>query len=498
MYLRGDHSHHTRFTLLIVSISLANFIAAFDATIVSVANPTISKLFNILPGTVSSILTVYVLVMAGLVLIFGGISDIIGYKKLFLSGFGIFTLGSFFCGFLPVFFNSFEALVASRVIQGIGASMITAIGPAMVAAFLPMEMRGKAMGTIFTFAGLGMALGPTAGGILIQYLSWSWIFYINIPIGIGAILLGLAVIPDLAGVEWRPGFDWVGAVLFFLGLAFLLFTVSTGQTVGWTHPVIIGAMLLAICSLCLFGVCELRSPKPLLELRLFTQRNFFLINALTILMFIDFNGLVYLIPFYLQLVMKFSPYVTGLIFTSFPIALMAGGFCAGNLFNKIGGRYINIIACIPLILGYFLVYYIRIFMDSWYMVACLLLIGIGSGLIWTSASNMVIHSVSKKYQGMISSFISLSRFIPLIIGIPIFNIIFMLGIPDLPLSSGINMEKLASVDVVNLAAGFHWAFGFAFLVSILILVVAFFGYPQVHPDYLPDPQPVSGPERTGE
>jgi len=110
---------------------------------------------------------------------------------------------------------------------------------------------------------------------------------------------------------------------------------------------------------------------------------------------------------------------------------------------------------------------------------------------------MVIHSVSKKYQGMISSFISLSRFIPLIIGIPIFNIIFTLGIPDLSHSSGMNMENLASVDLVNLSIGFHWAFAFAFLVSILILIVAFFAYPQVHPDYLPDPQPVATPKHKG-
>ncbi|PWR70008.1 MFS transporter [Methanospirillum lacunae] len=489
METQEEHSDHTRFTLLIISIALANFIAAFDATIVSVANPTISALFNILPGTTSSTLTVYVLVMAGLVLIFGSISDTIGYKKMFLTGFGIFTLGSFSCGFFPVFFDSFPALVASRAIQGIGASMITAIGPAMVAAFLPMEMRGKAMGTIFTFAGLGMALGPTVGGILIQYLSWSWIFYINIPIGVCAILLGLIVIPDLAGAQWIPGFDWAGAVLFFLGLAFLLFSISEGQAYGWMNPVIIGSMLLAICSLCLFMFCELRSNQPLLELRLFKQRNFFMINALTILMFVAFNGLVYLVPFYLQLVLKLSPYITGLVFTSFPVALMVGGICAGMLFNKIGGRNINIIGCIPLITGYFLAYYFQIFENYWYMVVCLVLVGMGSGLIWTSASNMVIHSVSKKYQGMISSFMSLSRFIPLIVGIPIFNIIFMLGIPDFPLTGGMNMQKLVSIDVVNLSLGFHQAFAYAFFVSILILIVAFFAYQQVHPDYRADPQP---------
>jgi len=484
--------HHNGFTLLIISISLANFMAAFDGTIVNVALPTISKIFNVLPGTASWILTIYVLIMAGCVLIFGKVSDVIGFKKMFLSGFLIFTIGSSACGFLPVLFDSFPVLIGSRALQALGASMITAIGPAMVAAFIPMDLRGKAMGTIFTFASLGMAIGPTVGGILTQYLSWSWIFFINIPIGIGAILLGRKVIPEIPAKQWKPGFDRTGAVLIFVGLASLLFAFSKGQSLGWTDPIIIGTFLLAVLTLGGFVWCELTVPDPLLDMRLFKQRNFFLTNALTILMFFTFNGIIYLVPFYLQLVQGLTPSFVGLIYTSLPIAVGAGGILAGVIYNRTGGRLINIAACVPVLAGYFLITCIRPDMSTWFMVLCLVLIGFGSGLIWTSGSTMVMNSVSRNYRGMVSSFISLARFLPIIVGIPVFNIVFMQGIPNIAISSGMSMETLTKISVEDLSAGFHLAFFFACILSILVLVIAFLARQEIHPDCQADSDEKTG------
>lgn len=193
------------FALLVFSISLANFMSAIDGTIVTVALPSISEVFNVTPGTASWIITSYILVMASCVLIFGKVSDVIGFKKVFISGFLIFTLGSCAAGFLPEFLDSFPVFIGSRVFQTVGASMMTAIGPAMVTAYIPMKLKGKAMGTVFTMQAFGAAIGPTIGGILTQYLSWNWIFFINIPIGIAAILLGKKVIPEMAVKNGGPG-----------------------------------------------------------------------------------------------------------------------------------------------------------------------------------------------------------------------------------------------------------------------------------------------------
>ena len=289
-----EDSHDTGakagYGLLILSISLAIFMSALDGTIVNIALPTISESFGVSSSAVSWVATAYLLVMAGCVLIFGKVSDVIGFKKVFLSGFVIFTLGSFACGFLPELLHSFYALVGARAFQGIGGAMMTAIAPAMVTAYIPMDKRGNAMGIIMTVAALGMAIGPTIGGVLTQYLSWHWIFFINVPVGIVAVLLGAKVIPASGAGQNSAGFDKSGAVLIFSGLAALLFFVSEGEVLGWTSPVIAGSGALAVLLLGCFVWHEQKTADPLLELRLFKNRDFLLTNLVMSLVFFSFAG----------------------------------------------------------------------------------------------------------------------------------------------------------------------------------------------------------------
>jgi len=474
----------TGFTLLIISISLATFMSALDGTIVNIALPTISSSFDIPASTVSWVSTIYLLVMAGCVLIFGKISDVIGFKKVFLTGFLIFTVGSFSCGFIPDFIHSFATLVGSRAFQAVGGAMITAIGPAMVTAFIPMDQKGKAMGVVLTFAALGTAIGPTIGGILTQFLSWHWIFFINVPVGIVAILLGARVIPEIEHKEHTGGFDRAGAVLIFTGLASLLFALSEGQTLGWTDPVIIGTLALAAVTLAGFIWCELRVSDPLLELRLFGHRNFLLTNLELCLLFFSFAGISYLLPFYLEYVHGYTPAVSGLILTSLSLAMMVGGILAGLLYNRMGGRPLSIIAGISVVAGYFLLTRIRVDTSTGFVIVCLLLIGFGLGLMLTPASNMIMNSVSKKYQGMVSSLTSLERFAPMTIGIAVANLVFIYGIDAIAAHNRITTTPPAKIMVAVLTGGFDLAFLFAFIVGIGILVLAIVARQEVHPDYL--------------
>ncbi|WP_300041052.1 MFS transporter [Methanospirillum sp.] len=483
MEVPDNTGKRNRFTILMVTIALANFMAALDSSIVTVALPTISKIFNILPGTASLVITVYILVMAGCVLIFGKISDVIGFKRMFLSGFLIFTLGSVVCGFLPALLNSFSAFVVSRIFQAIGATMITAIGPGMVAAYIPIEMRGKAMGTIFTMAALGMAIGPTIGGILTQYLSWSWIFFINIPIGLLAILCGKMVIPETASKPWKLGFDRLGSVLIFVGLSSLLFVFSKGQAFGWTNPIILGSVVLALLTLGGFVWYELTVPDPLLEIRLFTRKNFLLTTVLVVLVNFIMAGIMYLVPFYLQYVKEHTPSIVGIIYTSLSIGLMIGGILGGVLYHKVGGRTINIVSWVPIFFGYLLLSSVQTAMSDWFVVLSLLLIGFGSGSIITSGSNMIINSVSKQYQGMVSSLINLLRFFPITMGVAFFNIIFMQGIPSTGIRNGGTIDSIAGITIPDLTLGFDHAFLCTFMISIIIVLFAFFARQEVHPDY---------------
>ncbi|WFN35348.1 DHA2 family efflux MFS transporter permease subunit [Methanogenium sp. S4BF] len=472
-----------KYGLLIISIALATFMASLDGTIVNIALPTISASFDISSSTVSWVSTAYLLVMAGCVLIFGKISDIIGFKKIFLSGFVVFSLGSFLCGFLPEILDSFYTLVGSRVIQAVGGAMISAIGPAMITAFIPMNLKGKAMGIIMTIAALGTALGPTLGGFLTQYMSWHWIFFINVPVGIIAVILGAKVIPATPSRGNLSGFDRSGAALIFIGLASLLFAVSEGDTLGWTSLPIAGSIVLAIASLGYFILHELKSADPILELSLFKNKNFLLTNLIMSLVFFSFAGINYLLPFYLEYVQGFDTSSAGLILTALSVAMMIAGILAGAIYNKTGGRILCIAAAGSLAVGYFLITKLSADTSVGFIVLCLLIIGFGLGLVITPLSNMIMNSVSRKNQGMVSSLTSLERFAPMTIGIAIFNLIFIQGMSAIAEHRGVTQDAPVTIKMSVLAAGFDLAFFFAFIFAIIILGLTILARQEIHPDY---------------
>ncbi|HOJ97581.1 MAG TPA: MFS transporter [Methanospirillum sp.] len=479
-----SRTRHKGYISIIIAISLAIFMASLDGTIVNIALPTISEAFSLSSASVSWVATIYLLVMAGCVLIFGKISDLIGYKKIFLSGFIIFTLGSFTCGSLPDLTGSFLTLIGSRAFQGIGGAMITSIAPAMVTAFIPTDMRGKAMGIIMTMAGLGTAIGPTIGGFLTQYLSWHWIFYINIPVGIIAIILASQVIPVQKTCGGLEKFDKTGAALICLGLAFLLFGFSEGITLGWTSPIILSSIGIAGILLLMFVRHELRIQNPILEIRLFHEKTFLLLNIIPVLVFFSFSGMSYLLPFYLRYVSGYSTSQAGLILTALSVAMMMAGIVAGMLFNRIGGRILSIIAAAVLTGGYYLITHLRVDTPIVFITISLLCIGSGLGLIISPIFNMIMTSAPKKYQGMLSSLTSLERFAPMTIGIALYNIIFVQGMMAIATHYDVTQNAPKNIQLKVLTAGFDLTFFISFIIGILILVCTIIARYRIHPDYL--------------
>ncbi|MCX6693056.1 MAG: MFS transporter [Methanomicrobiales archaeon] len=479
----GTATARNGFTLLIISISLAAFMTALDGTIVNIALPTISEAFDLSTSTVSWVSTIYLLVISGCILIFGKVSDGIGFRKVFLWGFLLFSAGSLFCGLLPDLLGSFPVLIGSRAFQAVGAAMIAAIGPAMVTAFFPMEQKGKAMGIVLTFSSIGTIVGPAIGGVLCQYLSWNWIFFINIPVGIVAILLGAKVIPTTRLVKRTGGFDRAGATLIFVGLASLLFALSEGQAFGWTAPAIIMAFALAMLTLGGFIYCELRSPDPLLDLRLFTRRNFLMTNVIIALIFFSYGGLNYLLPFYLEYVQHYVPSAAGLILTALSVTGGIAGILAGVLYNRTGGRLLCILAGISIAAGFLMLTLIRVDTSTGFVVVCLSLIGFGIGLMLTPASNMIMNSVARKYQGMVSGLIIVERFAPMSMGIALFNLVFIQGVIKVAAHNEITRTAPVNIRIETLMTGFDLAFFFAFLIGVIILILAFVARQETHSDY---------------
>jgi EmrB/QacA subfamily drug resistance transporter len=256
--------------LMVMSIALATFMSSLDASIVSIAIPTITDYFHTSTSVVSWIIIIYGLMLSSLLLTFGKLADIVGFKKLFLIGLILFTAGSVLSGMA----TSIETLIAFRGLQGVGGSILAALTLAMVSRYLPEESKGKGLGIVSTFLALGVALGPVIGGLLTQYISWQWIFYVNVPFCIIAIVMGLKYVPaDLGKKGSLKGFDIPGAVLFFACVFAFLLAMNLGNQKGWTSLLIIGLFLLAIVFLVLFLLNERKAKVPMLNRSIVSNRN---------------------------------------------------------------------------------------------------------------------------------------------------------------------------------------------------------------------------------
>jgi len=487
MVMNNDGAAQQKLGLLIIAISLAAFMAALDGTIVNIALPDISEYFGASTSSISWVSTAYLLVMTSCVLIFGKISDIIGYRKIFLSGFIVFTVGSFCCGYLPELFDSFGMLIAARILQGIGGAMICGITFAMVSTFFPKEKKAKAMGITVTFASLGTAIGPTVGGFLTEYLSWNWIFYINVPVGICAILLGGYVVPSSpARTGGKFSFDYKGGILMFVGMSTLIYAMTTGSSAGWTSLPIIGSFLICVLAFGYFIINECRVSDPLLDISLFKSRNFLFANISLAILFFIFGGMNFLMPFYLQYVQGYSVAASGLILTALSLAMMISGLLSGMLYNKTGSRKLCITSAILMVLGYFLLTRISELSTLLYIVLTLFIIGFALGFFMTPNNNLVLNMSPKSQQGMISSLLTLERNGPMTIGIAFFQLICVQAMLDLAKNNNVITDTPIDIKLHLLSAGFDLTFLVALIFAVVILILTLITREEIHPDHQND------------
>jgi EmrB/QacA subfamily drug resistance transporter len=294
--------------LLLGAVALGVVMDGIDGSIVNVALPTMATYFDTDTGTIAWVIITYLLMMAGLLLVFGKLADRGLAKRLFLLGFVIFTLGSAACGIAP----SLDILLSARIVQGAGAAMIAAVAPLLCIRYLPKETLGTAMGVIAAAASIGFAAGPAIGGILTQHLSWHWIFLVNIPIGIIGILFASRVIPRDEPEDSTASFDYPGALTLFLAMVFCTFVLEEIAARGLTDPLVLACG--ALCLICsgLFVARELTTPEPFLNIRIFSQLHFTAVLAAYLLVNLIFMGVLYLLPFYLTTEMHFNLMTSGL------------------------------------------------------------------------------------------------------------------------------------------------------------------------------------------
>lgn len=401
--------------MVLFTVAFGTFMATLDSSIVNIALPTIRKELNAGDNTEWIVLS-YLLVTTSTLLIMGRLSDMFGRKGIYITGFSTFVLGSFLCGLAW----NIWSLVAFRVVQGLGASMIFAIGPAIVSdAFQPRE-RGRALGWIGTIVAAGSSTGPVAGGLLLQHFGWPSIFYVNVPIGLIAIWRAMAVLPATPRMAKQP-FDLIGAALFSIGVTTLLIGIDFGADpdYGWKNRMVTILIITGLLLLLLFLFWEKRYTAPMLKLSLFSIRPFSSAISAAGLGFIASGAHIYVIPFYLQLLLNFSPQEAGLIMLAGPLTLSVAAPVGGYLSDKISTRWIASTGLLITATGYFLFSFIAADW-SWHNVVWRsALLSLGFGLFQSPNSSSALNAAPVMVRGVASSLIAFMRNLGLVLGIAV-------------------------------------------------------------------------------
>jgi EmrB/QacA subfamily drug resistance transporter len=334
---QSTNADRSQYRWIVLSVAFAAFMSKLDTYIVNVSLPTISKYFNVGTSEVSRVILVYLLVLTSTLLLFGRLGDKFGQKKIFVLGYFFFTLGSLLCGLSP----SIQALVAFRGVQGLGGAMLLTSGYAIIPKFLPDGLRGWGFGIVTASAALGISVGAPLGGLITGIFSWHWIFLINLPVGVVAILVAHKVLPADApapGAHTESGFDIQGTVLSLLGISARLYALNMGQEQGWTSSRIVSCSAVSVIFLTGLFVWESRCEHPLLDLSLFMNRDFAYANVASFLAFMLLAANVFLIPFYLELVKDLKTEQAGLLLTSFSLVYIAISPWMGRIADKVNPR----------------------------------------------------------------------------------------------------------------------------------------------------------------
>ncbi|GBG57401.1 MFS transporter [Sporomusaceae bacterium FL31] len=390
---------------------MGTFMATLDASIVNVALPVISAQLGAQLTTVQWVVTAYLLTISSLLPLFGRAGDMLGRRKIFTTGFLIFTLGSALCGFS----YTIKLLIAARVLQAIGAAMIMANSQALVAGAFPGKDRGRALGMVGTVVALGSMTGPSLGGLLVGSLGWSSIFLINLPIGILAFIVGQLVLPK-SETRHDESFDFLGAVLFAIGMLSLLLVLSEGHEWGWLSRSSLFAGIVSLVTFYCFIWYEKRVKHPMIDLSLFRHWPFLAGNLAGLFSFMAMFSNNLLLPFYLTDLLHLTPTQTGLIITPFPIVLAIIAPLSGYLSEKVSLIWLTVSGLSLTIAGLLFLATITPQVPLWQIAACQALLGVGNGLFQSPNNNSVLSSVSPNKLGIAAGLNALVRNVGMVSG----------------------------------------------------------------------------------
>ncbi|MDR1567230.1 MAG: MFS transporter [Streptococcaceae bacterium] len=409
--------------LILVAVGLFTFMSTLDSSIINIALPTIAKQLKIPMNEATWSVSTYLIVVSGLLIFFGRLGDIFGKIKIFKIGTVIFTLGSLLAGInLGIYF-----LLFARFIQAVGAAMTMSNSFGITTESFPADKRARAMSFIGVFVSLGAVTGPGLGGLILQFLPWSYIFWINVPIGLFAMLMGEKLFPKTAKLSQTPEIDYLGTLLFFLAIISLFLGVELGQISGFDTPPVIILSVASLGLLALFIIQENKTRVPLIQLSLFKNQLFSIsLTAACFIFMTNFFANI-IMPFYLQSYLGWEAGFAGLILMSFPATMLIispiGGYL-GDKFNKEKITAVGIVIVVISQLGYTRLDYRS---SVWLIVLLTVLNALGTTLFQSSNNALIMNSVEKQYLGVAGSINALARNLGMISGISLATIVLFMS-----------------------------------------------------------------------
>ncbi len=418
--LPPDGVDYSRKWFVLVAVAMGIFLGTIDGSIVNVALPTLADEFDTSFGVVQWVSLGYLLTQATLTLGFGRLGDMVGKKPIFTAGFAVFTIFSVLAGLAP----SIELLIGARILQAVGAAMIFALGFAITTEAFPPTERGKALGINGAMVSLGIIVGPVVGGLLIDAASWRWIFLVNLPIGIIGTMTAIRFVPNTKP-RTTQRFDWPGAAVFFVALLSLLAGLTYGQEAGFSDPVVVGAVLVAVVALVAFIRIEQAAAHPMVDLTLFRNRNLSVNLFIGFLQFVSIAGVILILPFYLSDALGFSTREVGLLLASIPITLGVLAPVSGTLSDRLGTRLVTVTGLIVTALGFGLAAFLYT-TDTTVLqfVAAGLVIGAGFGLFQSPNNSAILGSVPQDRLGITSGMLTINRITGQIVGIAVLGTVW--------------------------------------------------------------------------
>ena len=434
-----------------------------DGSITTVALPSIQRDLDFTPSGLSWVINAYMIAFGGLLLLAGRIGDLIGRKKMFTAGLAVFTAASVACGLAA----TPATLVAARFVQGAGGAMVASVSLGMIAALFPEPAeRAKAFGA-FSFVGAGGAsFGQVLGGTLTQALSWNWIFYINLPIGIVALTLALRVLSRESGPGLRAGVDVLGAVLVTGGLMLGVYTIVSAAAHGWASTHTVGFAALAVALLAGFVLRQARAAHPLLPLRMFTSRTIAGANLVQVLLLAGLFAFQVLIALYMQNVQHYSPARTGL--AMLPAALTIGAvslFVSARAIARLGERRTLLIGLALLATGIGLLTRLPAGNAHYAtdLLPTMLAIG-GFGLAITALTTLAMSDARPEDAGLASGLFNTTQQVGAAVGVA--------ALTTLATSHSNALTAGGGDPATALTAGFHLAFAAGAALVLAALLVA--------------------------